>query len=86
MRAWGLENDAMLWNAVKYIGRAGKKDDALEDLRKARWYLNNRIESLENENENHQTVRKVNRATVRGLESRFRVIHKRNGRSSASAR
>lgn len=35
-----------LGNAVKYISRAGKKDPAkkLEDLRKARWYLDRYIE------------------------------------------
>lgn len=39
IRAWGLNFE--LGNAVKYISRAGKKspDTALEDLRKARWYL-----------------------------------------------
>lgn len=26
-------------NALKYISRAGKKGNAAEDLRKARWYL-----------------------------------------------
>lgn len=37
-----------LGNAVKYIARAGKKDPAktLEDLRKARWYLDREIERL----------------------------------------
>ena len=28
-----------LGNAIKYISRAGKKNDALEDLKKARHYL-----------------------------------------------
>lgn len=32
-----------LGNAVKYIARAGKKDNLLQDLRKARWYLDRRI-------------------------------------------
>lgn len=45
--AWGLEADALLWNAVKYISRAGKKGDTLEDLKKARWYLDKRIELME---------------------------------------
>lgn len=45
--AWGLESDAFLWNAVKYISRSGKKGPALEDLKKARFYLNRRIKSLE---------------------------------------
>ena len=33
-----------LGNVVKYIARAGKKGSALEDLQKARWYLNREIE------------------------------------------
>ncbi len=49
LKDWGLEEDALLWNAAKYISRAGKKDPAkrLEDLRKARFYLNRRIADLE---------------------------------------
>lgn len=37
-----------LGNAVKYISRAGKKDPTkiVEDLKKAIWYINNHIESL----------------------------------------
>lgn len=34
-----------LGNAVKYIARAGKKGDALEDLKKARWYLDRAIKN-----------------------------------------
>ena len=48
LEAWGLESDALLWNAVKYIARAGKKGNAAEDLKKASWYLSRRIERLEN--------------------------------------
>ena len=37
-----------LGNTVKYISRAGKKgDNALEDLKKARWYLDRFITKLE---------------------------------------
>ena len=32
-----------LGNAVKYLWRAGLKQDALEDLKKARWYLDREI-------------------------------------------
>lgn len=32
-----------LGNAIKYIWRAGLKVDRLEDLRKARWYLDREI-------------------------------------------
>lgn len=34
---WGL--DFHLGNAVKYIARAEHKNDALEDISKAQWYL-----------------------------------------------
>lgn len=36
-------------NAIKYIARAGKKnkETEIEDLKKARWYLNRQIEILE---------------------------------------
>ena len=45
--AWNLGFD--LGNVTKYVARAGKKDPAkeLEDLRKARFYLNHRINTLE---------------------------------------
>ncbi len=46
LRVWGLEQDALLWNAAKYIARAGKKDDKVQDLEKALWYLTERIRSL----------------------------------------
>lgn len=36
-----------LGNAVKYIWRADLKGSALEDLRKARWYIDREIERLE---------------------------------------
>lgn len=38
-----------LGNVVKYVLRAGKKGDALEDLKKARWYLDREITRLERE-------------------------------------
>jgi hypothetical protein len=36
-------------NALKYLSRAGHKGDELEDLRKARWYIERRIANLERE-------------------------------------
>ncbi len=36
-------------NVVKYIARAKHKGKELEDLRKARWYLDRLIANLENE-------------------------------------
>ena len=48
IRAWGLGFN--LGNTVKYISRAGKKygdTKLLEDLKKARWYLDDEIKHLE---------------------------------------
>ena len=38
-----------LGNVVKYVSRAGHKDDKLKDLKKAQWYLNREIEKIEEE-------------------------------------
>lgn len=38
--------DFDLGNAIKYILRAGKKEDSIQDLRKAIWYLNDKIKLL----------------------------------------
>ena len=43
IEAWGLGFN--LGNAVKYIARAGKKGDRLEDLKKAMWYLQREIDN-----------------------------------------
>ena len=40
--------DYHLGNVVKYITRAGKKDDEVQDLKKARWYLDRAIAVREN--------------------------------------
>ena len=47
IEAWNL--DFSLGNTIKYISRAGKKEKAkeIEDLRKALWYLNRKINNLE---------------------------------------
>jgi hypothetical protein len=47
IEAWGL--GFCLGNCVKYISRAGKKDPAteLQDLKKARWYLDREIAQRE---------------------------------------
>lgn len=48
--AWGLHMDAYLFNVAKYIARAGKKsvETEIEDLKKAAFYLNRKIQLLEN--------------------------------------
>lgn len=45
IEAWGL--GFCLGNAIKYIARAGKKGALVEDLKKARWYLDREIARLE---------------------------------------
>ena len=47
--ATGLDKDAYLFNVLKYIVRSGKKDDnpPLQDLKKALWYLERRIKTME---------------------------------------
>jgi hypothetical protein len=47
IEAWSL--DFHLGNTVKYISRAGKKetDKELQDLKKAAWYLQRRIDNLQ---------------------------------------
>lgn len=47
IREWGLNFN--LGSAVKYIARAGRKDDIVQDLKKAREFLNFEIEALEAE-------------------------------------
>jgi hypothetical protein len=46
IEAWGL--GFCLGNTVKYVSRAGKKEPAreVEDLEKAAWYLQRRINQL----------------------------------------
>lgn len=48
LRAWGLDRCAYLFQVVKYVARAGKKDPTkeIEDLEKARFYLDEKIKVL----------------------------------------
>lgn len=45
IEAWDL--GFKLGNTVKYIARAGKKGTALQDLKKAKWYLDRKIKKME---------------------------------------
>lgn len=47
IRDWNLNFN--LGNAVKYVARAGRKDDIIQDLKKARQYLDFEIDYLEQE-------------------------------------
>ena len=41
-----------LGNTVKYISRAGRKDDIVQDLEKAKFYLDAEIEYIKKERDN----------------------------------
>lgn len=45
--ALGLGENFCKGNAIKYISRAGHKDNKVQDLKKAVWYINKLIEHLE---------------------------------------
>ncbi len=51
--ATGLDGDAYLFNVLKYIVRSGKKDDnpPVQDLKKALFYLDRRIKTIEQNEE-----------------------------------
>lgn len=51
--ATGLDSDAYLFNVLKYIVRSGKKDDnpPVQDLKKALFYLDRRIKTIEQNGE-----------------------------------
>lgn len=55
LSAFGKES--VMWfcrlNAFKYLWRAGKKDNELEDLKKTRWYLDKEIALKESLVKNH---------------------------------
>ena len=44
IEAWGVGFN--LGNTLKYISRAGKKDDTIQDLEKALFYLDREIQNL----------------------------------------
>ena len=50
IRGWGLNFN--LGSAVKYIARAGRKDDIIQDLEKAKKFLEFEIEALKEERKN----------------------------------
>ena len=45
IEAWGLGFN--LGNVVKYVARAGRKLDYMEDLKKAMWYLQRELDKNE---------------------------------------
>lgn len=58
LREWQLDKDAYLWNVGKYLSRAGHKDgnSQLQDLAKARFYLDHKIRLLEEQQKVAESV------------------------------
>ena len=44
-----------LGNVIKYLWRSGQKDPTLQELRKARWYLDDEIKKLEKNDKSKST-------------------------------
>ena len=66
IRDWNLNFN--LGSAVKYISRAGRKDDILQDLRKAIQFIQFEIEAIEEERVNLFEGR-VGQAEERGVKN-----------------
>ena len=54
IRDWGLNFN--LGSAVKYISRAGRKDDILQDLNKAKQFLEFEIEAIKEERKKPNSI------------------------------
>lgn len=48
---WGFAEDFCAGNAIKYISRYKHKSNPVEDLKKARWYIDYLIKTLEEKSE-----------------------------------
>ena len=46
IESWSMNFN--IGNVIKYVTRAGYKDNQLEDLKKAMWYLQREIDRIEN--------------------------------------
>lgn len=57
IEAWDL--GFKLGNCVKYISRAGKKDAVIQELKKAAWYLQREIDTLEKAEEKLTNLKKA---------------------------
>lgn len=61
--------DPLLWQVGKYLARAGRKGDVLEDLKKARWYLDRKISKLEESQQTEPVASKITAAEQLRIEN-----------------
>lgn len=73
IREWGLNFN--LGSAVKYIARAGRKDDIVQDLKKVREFLSFEIEALEAERAKYTTDHPNCMCQVKDLEGGAQVAN-----------
>ena len=71
IRAWGLNFN--LGSAVKYISRAGHKDDIVQDLKKAQEFIQFEIDAIEAEREKYIKPKKVADLVVTAGSKRYYV-------------
>ena len=57
IRDWGLNFN--LGSALKYIARAGRKDDIVQDLRKAQEYIDFEIQAIEAERKSQEPKKRT---------------------------
>lgn len=62
---WKL--DFCLGSAVKYLARAGRKNNTIEDLEKAVWYINYKIEEIKRKKEEEEGPQVVKREDERSV-------------------
>lgn len=55
-RAPGPVEGGLQWNACKYLGRLWDKQNALQDAKKSRWYLDRLIARLEAQQESEASA------------------------------
>lgn len=90
IEAMGIGKEFCQGNAVKYLWRLGKKDAALQDSRKAQWYVNRLVQIIEREQQQQRKVKKhvgnkKHKSALRqtGLRRQPRRSHSRtNGKAS----
>jgi hypothetical protein len=76
LEAWGLGFST--GNAVKYIARAKHKGFELEDLKKARWYLDREIGNAE------KAIKAANRRAVRAGREQARAYRAKYSNKKAT--
>lgn len=70
VEAWGFGEGFNRGNAIKYIARAGRKapETEIEDLKKARWYIDREIQRLGGQKEDEEVAESTFDAVIECLD------------------